>query len=156
MLSRWSHVLLVASVLAACGTPDPVQSVSGPGRYDLPARISDQLVITDVTETGDGLSGSVKVTYLKSGKKKSTSFAKRGDSDGYLTYRGREFPPNPDAEKALREGESWDGPIIDERSIETPEGAIIGVAGNTVLQGQIRIRTLGNTNAEQDEDADAE
>ena len=149
MLLRWSYALLVASILASCGTPEAVQSVSGPGRYDLPARISDELVISDVTETGDGLSGSVTVTYRKNGKKKSTSFSERGDSDGYLTYRGREFPPNSDAEKALREGKPWDGPIIDERSIETPDGTIIGVAGNTVSQGQIRIRTLSSTIAEQ-------
>ncbi len=116
-------------LLCSCTTTYKAPPADGSGLYSLPVAVSPQMVIIDVEKHRDPFETPSSFIYILGGERRTMTTNEDGDSDGFITYLGRQFR----SEKKKRPGKPNDGPIIDKQVIQLATGEEIVIAGNTAL-----------------------
>lgn len=128
--------LLFFVILAVSNCSHPLPPISHGmdeyGRHPLPFRPNERFVLVSITaEPGHWPDRFIEIGYLLDGHRRRFVLSGAGTTDGYVTDSGRIISSeNPKSE----------GPIMEERVILLASEEQITVVGNTVSEGEVRLR----------------
>lgn len=128
--------LIIATILgvASCSSPLPPVSnaTDGFGRHQLPFRPNERFVLESVAaEPGHLPNRFIEISYRLDGRRRKFVLGGEGTTDGYVSDLGRLISS---------ESSEHESAIIEERVIRLASGEQITVVGNTVSEGEVRLR----------------
>jgi hypothetical protein len=120
--------------VSCCSSPlPPISHVTGEyGRHQLPFRPNERFVLVSITAEPLHLPDRfIEISYILDGHRRKFVLSGAGTTDGYVTDLGRMISS---------ESSETESPIMEERVILLASGEQITVVGNTVSEGEVRLR----------------